>query len=1391
MVKKEKRRLTVWTLALAMLLNIFFPLGTAYAADAEDATGKLVDVTSEISQNGVEIPGEGTLTSQAPVAVEVSFRVPVPGDMANDETLTEEHCVHKGDTAIFELSNAFQLVSKSGEKINLTTDKGLLVGHVSFSTNSETKMVKAKVVFDGKDEAFDDGSSEVICKFNADLQYDASGAPADGEEKNVQILDKTFTLKVPPVEKTYTVKKDGKVNSADKTIDWTVTLSGKQGENALDLAGYQFSDDLSDVGKYVEDSFQVNGKDAAPDLSGDVLSYSFPEKTSGLQTVTFQTKISDEIYYGTGTQKIANTAQLLDKEASLVGEAEKEVPFTPTWITKKGEASDKGSDGAYDPKGRTITWTITANQMEASLEGVVITDKLPEGLTFQSANWKEWDGTKWGEEQKLDKEPENGEYSLGNIDSQILLTIVTKVPDEEYATGSHTYTNSASICWDGPTGKGSAETGNINVSIGYNAITKKGTADYEKEDGKKEGKVTWTVGVDLRKQGVPTPKVYDLLVYGKSIDLSKVTGIPDGIKKDGLTPQYNQKYIDETFQSENTNVELNQVYKIQTQDGTPVADLLEVTGFTEDTPASFTFDTQILDPDIYAGNKQTSVHNTASLFSENAKLNAATADVNYASHMLAKEMLKRGAVPDTAESVNGGKTANVGEGFDYQDKSVIFRLSVNADGMDLVNMKNADGTALGAATLTDTLPEGWEFTKFSSGKDCLIFNGDKGDNSSVTATGSLLDSVSNFKAEFEGGTASFTFSELKTPYVILVKARPTDKTAAGYFDSNKTATVTNKLSLKTEHWTPGVSTSQKVSITSQILDKTVPSNATDGALTWTVDYKPYDLDLKGQKLEDTLPTGIDLRTDSKGALLLEDSSGNKNITACAMTLNADGSYTVGDTVPLTAGKNVSYNNASRVLSFAVPNSKKAYRFTYVTDVTGDPGEISNHVSLTASKVTNVNVRTAYSISAADGSASLQRNGWIEVTKKDGEGNPLSGAEFTVLTPDGKTVIRKGTTGAGGTVKIRGIPDGTYLLRETKAPEGYTLDKKTHTLTVASAAASVDGKTGNGANEITVLDFKSGTVGDLTIRKTVAGNAGDKTKAFVFTVTFSGQQNEDSKAYFYVGNGVPDGTIQSGGTVSLADGQSVTITGLPKELSYTVTEADYSAEGYTKQSTGETGVIAADGTQTAAFTNTKTSSHSGGGGGGGGGHEEPSQPGDGTGSLTVRKTVVGQGADLTRKFTFTVVFSGAAGAYPYIGSAVGTLHSGDTVSLANGEYITVQGLPAGAGYTVTESDSTADGYASSSTGAVGVISSGKVSTVLFTNRWSKVPGKTQNNKPPVSGTSAGGSGLREVAAGGKNGMPATGDNRTELAKLGLLVFSASFAALSLASFRYRGKHFVKE
>lgn len=62
---------------------------------------------------------------------------------------------------------------------------------------------------------------------------------------------------------------------------------------------------------------------------------------------------------------------------------------------------------------------------------------------------------------------------------------------------------------------------------------------------------------------------------------------------------------------------------------------------------------------------------------------------------------------------------------------------------------------------------------------------------------------------------------------------------------------------------------------------------------------------------------------------------------------------------------------------------------------------------------------------------------IEFEKIDGQGNPLSGVEFTLYKSDGSTSLASATSGNNGKVTFNHpVAPGNYVIKETQTPEGY-------------------------------------------------------------------------------------------------------------------------------------------------------------------------------------------------------------------------------------------------------------------------------------------------------------------------------------------------------------------
>ncbi|MBO5056304.1 MAG: Cna B-type domain-containing protein, partial [Lachnospiraceae bacterium] len=251
--------------------------------------------------------------------------------------------------------------------------------------------------------------------------------------------------------------------------------------------------------------------------------------------------------------------------------------------------------------------------------------------------------------------------------------------------------------------------------------------------------------------------------------------------------------------------------------------------------------------------------------------------------------------------------------------------------------------------------------------------------------------------------------------------------------------------------------------------------------------------------------------------------------------------------------------------------------------------------------------------------------------------------------------------------------------------GYvtTVSGTTGTSNVTSGTISED--------TVAVAEFTNtrNTYGNLTVKKTVVGNAADTNKEFNFKVTLSDKSINGLYGDMTFSNGVA--------TFKLKHDESWTANSLPTGVSYTVEEEDYTAAGYTTKKTGETGTITGGCNLTAAFENTRNAE----------------------GSLTISKTLAGNDTDKSKDFTFTIKLndSGINGTY----SGVVFTNGEANLILKGGENKVIEGLPNGVGYTITESDYSGDGYVTTVSGTTGtnrevsgVISEAESFVAAFTN-----------------------------------------------------------------------------
>ena len=272
--------------------------------------------------------------------------------------------------------------------------------------------------------------------------------------------------------------------------------------------------------------------------------------------------------------------------------------------------------------------------------------------------------------------------------------------------------------------------------------------------------------------------------------------------------------------------------------------------------------------------------------------------------------------------------------------------------------------------------------------------------------------------------------------------------------------------------------------------------------------------------------------------------------------------------------------------------------------------------------------------------------------------------------------------------------------ESKVTKDETTDKYTITNTLSTVAT-----------------------GDLRLSKTVEGTRADK--EFRFELTMKTKDGEVLQGSFPLDSGEGKGTKtgiiyfdENGkGTISLKDGESAYITGLPEGTRYDVKETAY--VDWTPSlldGTAWSGTIQKGITSEIKVKNT---------------YEEKRQ-------LTVKKTVEGSMGSKTKQFQFQLKLTAPAGQVlptelEYTkGDETKTMQLKNNVyefTLAHEETIVIKGIPSQSTYTVTEVDGESNGYTVTQTNATGTMKADTVVSFVNTKNGSVPTLADMNTKIP--------------------------------------------------------------
>ncbi len=1169
MIESKKRRLQIasYLMAALMVLNIFVPSigfsdGDRLQEIGKDKVENLQIILSQKEGKGNEIDLSDVENKIKAIG---NFEIEA-GVLESLEDKKEEGRVYKGERIRILVAQNMPFgapisgsLTQGEENIGtyrFVSGKTLIENGELNDVLEYKKHLYVEFIFSG--DIFDDNEvdgDKIRIGFGAEVSFEEMAKEISAEGDTIEFYNKVYKF----IGKNSTVRTVTKTGTADlekQEIEWTVELKNEINSEAQSLAGFQFSDDLSTVGDYVEKTFVISGVSEYGTINDSAwtkgIDFTFADTTTaGNATIKFRTKIPDNHYYAQGNQKITNKALMKPPGEDVEITGTGEVPFSQNWIEKYGSTSIK--DGY-------IVWEIIVNQDKKSLTNAKVKDILPSNTDeYLKDNKNESknlgpliaekyevfvanaDGT-YPDAAKKSGTELPAEISLGDITTPVKIVIETKIPTSDTAFGVVHYTNKATLLADQIPTTVSGITTDATVGVGLSKITKTAT-------GKNQSLMSFDWKIQVEKQNKKfVPVVFDAVIFSNndlsdtslSHALTKETFVGKGISypasssdlKAEIEPSEQVKAIAKSIFTEHGAEKVpvdkdtktvkgwqvaSQIVSASAKKGTiaiyplilntkTVGQLMVYTGTDDAEDDTINITTQLVSRSLQFNttNSNNEVFNTAYLAVNEGK---EIASVSSAYNRYLTGVIWKNTVKADFHNLDGGDNdmrslrarISPGEGlgsYNYNDNSIIYAISINTYGVNYAALDRyaEDGLTKNAYkdkefTITDTLPDGWEFVNITDEKKFLIYPAgqrtDQNSNSAAAHTASKTVSEAtpeelnkyNFRYNFpsdEKGKSHFYFTNLDRAFVIFVKAKPTAATLQKYIADAKQTEVFNNIAVNvkdlenaTKDYSHANSIVDYVPIKKSFDNKTYESY---GYAQWNIDFIPYNVKfeltegIKELYLKDKMSKHLEPPLDTEGNIAESIKIGEKQLSSfeiVKLTVDKNGKgVETTEQIPVVMGydrnsrtnENVIYDKASNTIYFYPrTNDGTAYRLKYITTVDGSIGEeVSNSVELVGTTIKTQTIVEKFEIYKAYADASRLHGAKITInkisTKDDAK---VKGVTFSVYKADAawqreETVFRAGVTDENGVLVISKLhaksdtEPQNYILKETAAP-GYIID----------------------------------------------------------------------------------------------------------------------------------------------------------------------------------------------------------------------------------------------------------------------------------------------------------------------------------------------------------------
>lgn len=398
-------------------------------------------------------------------------------------------------------------ISSSVDSTDISTNTD---GDYVFSLGSVTGTTSFTLTTAVTDGAYGAEASVNTLTNDADLYVNASADPVDTSSASVDIT-------------TDWIQKSGVSYSSEGSyyIDWTITLN----HNYRTIpANATVTDTLP--GYLQIDASTVRRNGALPGSFGDSvgvtgqdITYTFGSDVTGVQTLTFTTKVQDDYFTQQSQTGFINTG-VLHIGGDSYSATSANVSVGTSLIAKRGIG--------YDAANQLITWEIEVNRNAQAITSATVTDTLGgDQLFYESFGIARRDGgttiglTRVDTPDQVDDAANQYYYDsstriltvyLGNLTAadHPYLTFKTQVTNPDYYANNstHSYTNASAVLVGG--GITQSAVNNVSQSATSRVLAKASTAyDYAAKT------ISWTVTVNQNNMSMPDAIVTELVQDGQ------------------------------------------------------------------------------------------------------------------------------------------------------------------------------------------------------------------------------------------------------------------------------------------------------------------------------------------------------------------------------------------------------------------------------------------------------------------------------------------------------------------------------------------------------------------------------------------------------------------------------------------------------------------------------------------------------------------------------------------------------------------------------------------------------------------------------------------------------------------------------------------------------------